>query len=80
MMLWWREDKNITNQTSDWYPKTNLREPYIYLMALLCILHGEKYFSQFSEAWMPLAYMVSISGTSFNWGAIISKQLITCIQ
>jgi hypothetical protein len=24
---------------------------------------------------MPLAYTVAISGSSFNWGAIISKQL-----
>jgi hypothetical protein len=80
MASWWREDKKFTNQTSGWYLTTNLREPYIYLMALLCRLHGEKDFSHFSEAWMPLAYTVSISGTSFNWGAIISKQLSTCIQ
>jgi hypothetical protein len=79
MASWWREDKKFMNQTSGWYPATNLREPYIYLMALLCRLHGEKYCSQFSEAWMPLAYTVSISGMSFNWCAIISKQLSTCI-
>jgi hypothetical protein len=42
MASWWREDKNFTNRTSGWYPTTNLREPYIYLMALLCRLHGEK--------------------------------------
>jgi hypothetical protein len=36
MASWWREDKNFTNRTSGWYPTTNLREPYIYLMALLC--------------------------------------------
>jgi hypothetical protein len=29
---------------------------------------------------MPLVYMVAISEISFKWGAIISKQLITCIQ
>jgi hypothetical protein len=34
----------------------------------------------FSEAWMPLAYTVAISGSSFNWGAIISKQLSICVQ
>ena len=49
-------------------------------MALLCRLHGEKDYSRFSEAWMPLAYIVAISGIGFNWGAIISKQLITCIR
>jgi hypothetical protein len=44
----------------------NLREPYIYLMALIFRLHGEKVYSKFSEAWMPLAYTVAISGSSFN--------------
>jgi hypothetical protein len=79
MASWWREDKNFTNRTSGWYPTTNLRELYIYLMALLYRLHGEKDCSRFSEAWMPLAYTVAISRISFNWGAIISKQLSTCI-
>ena len=49
------------------------------MMALLCRLHGEKDCSQFSEAWMPLAYTVAISSTSFNCSPIISKQLSTCI-
>jgi hypothetical protein len=32
------------------------------------------------RAQMPLAFTVSISGIGFNWGAIISKQLSTCIR
>jgi hypothetical protein len=80
MAFWWREDKKFTNQTSSWYPMVNLREPYTYLMALLCRLHGQKDCSQFSEAWMPLAFTVAISGTGFNWSAIISKQLSTYIK
>jgi hypothetical protein len=66
MVSWWREDKKFTNQNSGWYPMTNLRQPYIYLVALLFRLHGEKDCSRFSEAWMPLAYTVAISGTRFN--------------
>jgi hypothetical protein len=80
MASWWREDKNFTNRTSGWYPTANLREPYIYLMALLYRLHGEKDCSRFLEACMPLAYTVAIFRIGFNWGAIISKQLSTCIQ
>jgi hypothetical protein len=80
MASWWREDKKYTNRTSGWYQTTNLRESYIYLMALICRLYGEKDCSRFSEAWMPLAYTVAISGRGFNWGAIISKQLSICIQ
>jgi hypothetical protein len=80
MASWWREDKKYTNRSTDWYQTTNLREPYIYLMALICRLYGEKDCSIFSEAWMPLAYIVAISRSNFNWGAIISKQLSICIQ
>jgi hypothetical protein len=49
-------------------------------MALICRLYGEKDFSRFSEAWIPLAHMVATSGSTFNWGAIISKQLSTQIE
>jgi hypothetical protein len=66
LTLWWREEKTFTNRTSRWYPMAKLRELYIYLMALICHLYGEKYCSRFSEAWIPLAYMVSIYGRGFN--------------
>ena len=66
MVSWWREDKKFTNRNSGWYPMANLRQPYIYLMDLLCRLHGEKDYSMFSEAWMPFAYTVTVSRTSFN--------------
>jgi hypothetical protein len=67
------------NRSNDWYDTTNLREPYIYLMDLICRLYGEMDCTKFSEAWMPLAYIVAISDNNFNWGAIISKQLSTNI-
>jgi hypothetical protein len=66
MASWWKEDKNFTNQSNGWYGTVNLREPYIYLMSLICQLYGEKYFSKFLEAWMPLAYIVVIFRSSFN--------------
>jgi hypothetical protein len=49
-------------------------------MALIYRLYGEKDCSRFSKAWMPLAYTTTTSGSSFKWGAIISKQLSICIQ
>jgi len=80
MASWWREDKKFTNQRNGYYGTTNLRESYVYLMALICRLYREKDCSIFSEAWMSLAYIVVISGSGFNWGDIISKKLSICIQ
>jgi hypothetical protein len=42
-------------------------------------LYGERDCAKFSEAWIPLAYIMAISRGRFNWGSIISKQLITNI-
>jgi hypothetical protein len=80
MASWWKEDKNFTNWSNGWYGTINLWDPYIYMMALICRLYGEKDCSKFSEAWMPLAYTVVISGSIFNWGVIISKKLSICVQ
>jgi hypothetical protein len=80
MASWWKEDKKFTNRSNNWYGTVNLREPYIYLMALICRLYGENDCSKFSEAWMPLAYTVAIFGSSFKWGEIISKQLSISVQ
>jgi hypothetical protein len=80
MASWWKEDKKFMNWRNGWYVKMNLRKPYIYLMALIFRLYGEKDCSKFLEAWMPLAYTVAISKSSFNCGAIISKQLSISVQ
>jgi hypothetical protein len=47
----------------------------MYLMDLICQLYGEKYYSNFWEVWISLAYTMEISGSGFNSGAIFSKQL-----
>jgi len=44
------------NRDLGWYININLMEPYMFLTALICQLYGEKDFSKFSKAWMPLAY------------------------
>jgi hypothetical protein len=62
MASWWREEKNFTNQRTGWYETTKLREPYVYPMALICRLYGEKNCSRFSKAWMPLVDTVVING------------------
>jgi hypothetical protein len=53
MASWWKEDKKFTNQRNNWYGIVNLREPYIYLMALICQLYGEKDYSKFQKHGFP---------------------------
>jgi hypothetical protein len=72
---WWKEDNKFVNSPWERYAITGLREPYMYAMIMLCKLYGERDYSQFSEAWIPLAYHVVMWGRKFNWGGIISKQL-----
>jgi hypothetical protein len=66
MASWWKEDKEFTNRSNGWYRTINLREPNIYLMALIYWLYGEKDCSKLSKAWMPLEYTVAIIGSRFN--------------
>jgi len=66
MASWWKEENKFTNQRNGWYGTINIREPYIYLMALIYQLYEEKHCSKFSEAWMPLAYTVAIVERSSN--------------
>jgi hypothetical protein len=35
LALWWREDKKFRNRNSGWYKTINLKDPYMYLMALI---------------------------------------------
>jgi hypothetical protein len=77
---WCKEDKKFTNRRNGWYGTIKLRDPYIYLMVLICRLYGEKECSKFSEDWIPLEDTVEISGSNFNWEVIISKQLIIYVQ
>jgi hypothetical protein len=49
-------------------------------MSLICRLYGEKDCSKFSDAWIPLAYIVAIIGCSFNWGEIIFNKLRTYVK
>jgi hypothetical protein len=80
MASWQKEDKKFTNQRNGWCGMINLRDPYIYLMALIYRLYGEKDCSKFLEAWIPLAYTMVIIGSSLKWGVIISKQLSICLK
>jgi len=52
----------------------------MFLMALVCRLYGGNDRSNFSKAWMPLAYTLAISISIFNRGAFILKQLSTRIK
>jgi hypothetical protein len=52
----------------------------MFLMTLIYQLSREKDCSKLSKAWMPLAYTMAISGSIFNWEAVISRELSIRIE
>jgi hypothetical protein len=72
---WWKKYRKIIKRSRGRYAISNMREPYMYVMILFCRLYDEMDCSQFSKAWLPLAYHVAMWGKTFNWGGVISKQL-----
>jgi hypothetical protein len=66
MASWRKDDKKFTNQSNDKYGIVNRREPYIYLMDIICQLYGEKDVSKLSEEWILLACTMAIYGSIFN--------------
>jgi hypothetical protein len=61
LLGWWKEDKKFVNRNNGCYEIANLQELYMYLMKFLCCLYGEKGCSRFSYAFLPLAYIGSIT-------------------
>jgi hypothetical protein len=51
---------------------TNLRDPYIYAMELLCKLCGESNYIHFKYARLPIVHIVIEIGVVFNWEIILS--------
>jgi len=57
------------------YPSKKLWELYIYVVALLSRLYGEKYAQHFKEALVPFLYTIAKKISIFNWDAILSHTL-----
>jgi hypothetical protein len=77
---WYKVDKQFKYRPKIRYPMTNLRSPYHYLVAMMCMLYGETNTTQFSLSYMPLIYLCADVGVSFNWENILSKNLTASIS
>lgn len=49
---WWIEGKTFLKKNDDVYAITKLRDPYSYVMAMMCKLYGEPNFLHFKDAWV----------------------------
>jgi hypothetical protein len=63
---WWVEDTRLFGKSDGIYSISNLRDPYVYTMALVTMLYGDKYCAHFKDAWLPLTYIVVTIGRVFN--------------
>ena len=59
---------------------TNLRDPYIYAMDLMCELCGEDNYIHFKYAWLPIVHIVIAIGGVFNWAIILSRAMKRYIE
>jgi hypothetical protein len=57
-----------------------MRDPYIYTTYLIAILYGEKNYTHFKDAWLPLVYKIVTTGSFFNWETILSHSLNRMIE
>jgi hypothetical protein len=66
MKSWWEIGIHFKETRIDTYPTSMLRTAYKTIVALLSILHGKEYSTQFKESWVPLIYVVTKMVTIFN--------------
>jgi len=69
---WWVENNRFFAKSDGVYRMTNLRDPYIYAVDLMCILYGEAIFIHFKYAWVSIEHVVTTTSEIFNWAAILS--------
>jgi hypothetical protein len=60
MASWWREDKKFTNRIVGWYPTANIREPYIYLMALVTCKDMDRWYERAQQEVERLEYIEAV--------------------
>jgi hypothetical protein len=63
---WYKADKQFKYQPKIWYPTTNLRIPYQYMVAMFCKLYGEPDATHFPLSYIPLIYFCADVRASFN--------------
>jgi hypothetical protein len=69
------EENRFFTKSDGVYTMTNLRDPYIYAMDLMCKLYGEANCIHFKDAWIPIVHIVITSSVVFNWVAILSHAM-----
>jgi enoyl-CoA hydratase/carnithine racemase len=64
--IWWVENKRFFAKSDGLYRMTNLRDPYIYAVDLMCILYGESICIHFKYAWVSVEHVVTTTSEIFN--------------
>jgi len=64
--IWYKLYKQFKLRLTGGYPTTTLRNPYQYMVAMLCRLYRDPYASKFPLSYMPLIHYCAVEGSPFN--------------
>jgi hypothetical protein len=75
MKGWWSEGQFRDKFASAEWKNSKIGKSIQIIVNLLLILFGRKDGSNFPDKWIPIIYHIITSGSTLNWGELISSNL-----
>ena len=75
MKGWWFEGQFRTKYASAEWKISKFRNNVHIIVILLSRVFGRKDGSTFLDKWIPIIYQIITSGSTLNWGELISSNL-----
>ena len=80
MKGWWSKGQFRAKPSSIERKTSNFRKSIQIIVILLSRVFGRKYASSFPDKWIPIIYQVITTGSTLNWGELISSNLDLQLQ
>ena len=80
---WWSKGHFRTNSAAVEWKNSKFRKKFRIIVILLSRFFGRKDGSTFLDKWIPIIYQIITSGSTLNWGELISSNLdnqLKCIH
>ena len=75
MKGWWSEGQFRAKPSPVEWKTSKFRKSIQIIVILLARVFGRKDASSFPEKWIPIIYKVITSGSTLNWGELISSSI-----